>query len=293
MDIFSNFHKPEFFEHHLSEFKDKSISIFYDWPCNWNQDEIHSALTKNQINILILVEPNDYFATHDWAIRHSKHYTAILTFSDRVISECDNAVLFPGTGTWLLDKDKMKNNEIEIDLDYINSFENCDKKFEVSFLRGRKKNDMPGHNLRWEIYDRRDEVKIPTKFFDVLEDTKDGGDLDLSAKRVMWDGSMFHLSLENSQDSSYITEKVLDAFLTKTIPIYWGAPKIGEYFDEKGFFTFETADEAIEKMNNLTEKDYYDRKKYVDKNYKLALHYGDFFGRVKSWLSDFVKANKI
>ena len=46
-------------------------------------------------------------------------------------------------------------------------------------------------------------------------------------------------------------------------------------------------------MNNLTEKDYYDRKKYLDKNYKLALHYGDFFGRVKSWLSDFVKANKI
>ena len=293
MNIFSNFHKPEFFEYHLSDFKDKPISIFYDYPCPHNSNTIQEDLSKNPINILILVEPNEYFGTHDWAIQNSKSYTAILTFSDRVISECDNAVLFPGTGTWLLDKGKMKNNEIVIDKDYINSFEDKDKKFEVSFLRGKKKNNMPGHDLRWEIYDRKDEVKTPTKFFDVLGDTKDGGELDLSAKRVMWDESMFHLSLENSQDSSYITEKVLDAFLTKTIPIYWGAPKIGEYFHKKGFFTFKTADEAIEKMNNLTEKDYYDRKKYVDTNYKLALNYGNFFGRFKSWISDFVKANKV
>ena len=53
--------------------------------------------------------------------------------------------------------------------------------------------------MRWEIYDRKNEIKNPIKFFDVLEDTKGGGDLDLSAKRVMWDESMFHLSLENSQ----------------------------------------------------------------------------------------------
>ena len=276
MDIFSNFHKPEFFEYHLSDFKDKDISIFYDYPCNWNSNEIQEALSKNPINILILVEPNEYFGILDWAIRYSKHYTAILTWSDRVVSECDNAILFPGTGTWLLDGDKQKNNEIIVDSNYIDSFQDISKKFEISFLRGKKNNGVPGHDLRWEIYDRRD-----------------GGDLDLSAKRIMWDESMIHSTLENSKHSSYITEKVLDAFLTKTIPIYYGAPKIGEYFDEKGFFIFETADEAIEKMNNLTEKDYHDRKEYIDKNYKLALHYGDFFGRFKGWMSDFIKANKI
>ena len=95
MNIFSNFNKAEYFEYSLSDFKDKPISIFYDWPCNWNADEIHKALSKNSINIILLAEPNEYFRIHDFVINNSEKYTAILTWSDEVISKCENAVLYP------------------------------------------------------------------------------------------------------------------------------------------------------------------------------------------------------
>ncbi len=32
-----------------------------------------------------------------------------------------------------------------------------------------------------------------------------------------------HIQVENSQIDTYFTEKLLDCFLTGTVPIYWGA----------------------------------------------------------------------
>ena len=282
LKIFSNFHDPKLFENTLGDFENKPISVFYDWPCGWNQNEIQESLSKNPYNILILGEPNEYFGIHDFAIHNSKVFSAILTWSDEVISGCDNAVLFPFGTSWLTDE-------------YISKMEHpINKKFEVSFLRGGKKK-APGHDLRWVLYDNRDEVKIPTKFFDVLNDydPNTGFHTDQNAKEIVWDESMFHIAIENHSHNGYFTEKIVDAFLTKTIPIYWGCKDIDKYFDTKGMILFETYEEAIEKINKLTEKDYHDRKEYMDKNYKLALHYANFFGRFKNFVSDLVTINKL
>jgi hypothetical protein len=280
LKIFSNFHDPKLFENTLGDFEDKSISVFYDWPISWNQNEIQESLSKNPYNILILGEPDEYFGIHNFAIQNSKAFTAILTWSDEVISRCDNAVLFPFGTTWLDD-------------DYVKKMENVDKNFEVSFLRGAL-NKSPGHNIRHQIYDRLDEIKIPNKFFDVLDDYKlTGSRSDLSAKKIVWNESMFHIAIENHSHNGYFTEKIVDAFLTKTIPIYWGCKDIDKYFDKRGMILFETYEEAIEKINKLTEQDYHDRKEYLAKNYKLALHYADFFGRFKNFMSDLVTVNKL
>jgi|TARA_R100000084_G_C4648381_1_gene148127 hypothetical protein len=282
LEIFSNFHDPKLFENSLTDVKEKPISVFYDWPCGWNQNEIENAISKNPHNILILGEPNEYFGTHDFAIQNSRLFSVILTWSDDIINRCDNAVLFPFGTTWLRD-------------DYISKMENpTDKKFEVSFLRGAKKK-APGHDLRWDLYDDRNRVQVPTKFFDVLDDfdPNTGFHTDLYAKEIVWNESMFHIAIENHSHNGYFTEKVVDAFLTKTIPIYWGCKDIDKYFDEKGMIRFETKEEAISKINNLTEKDYHDRKEYMEKNYKLALHYANFFGRFKNFLNDLVTINKL
>ena len=42
-----------------------------------------------------------------------------------------------------------------------------------------------------------------------------------------------------------------------------------------------------------TEKDYNNRKKYVDNNHKLAVYYSDYMKRFKNWLSDFIKTNGV
>ena len=45
---------------------------------------------------------------------------------------------------------------------------------------------------------------------------------------------MFSVAIENGQYETYFTEKLLDCFATGTIPVYLGAPDIGEHFNKDG-----------------------------------------------------------
>jgi hypothetical protein len=45
----------------------------------------------------------------------------------------------------------------------------------------------------------------------------------------------FVICLENTKQETYITEKIINGFLAKTIPIYWGSDKITDYFNDKRF----------------------------------------------------------
>jgi hypothetical protein len=45
---------------------------------------------------------------------------------------------------------------------------------------------------------------------------------------------MFTFVVENDSYSTYYTEKLTDAFKMGTIPVYWGAPDIGEHFNIDG-----------------------------------------------------------
>lgn len=45
---------------------------------------------------------------------------------------------------------------------------------------------------------------------------------------------MFSVVIENDTYTTYFTEKVTDCFAAGTIPIYWGTPDIGNYFNTDG-----------------------------------------------------------
>ena len=45
---------------------------------------------------------------------------------------------------------------------------------------------------------------------------------------------MFSIVIENDKYETYYTEKLTDCFATGTIPIYWGAPDIGNLFNRDG-----------------------------------------------------------
>jgi hypothetical protein len=47
----------------------------------------------------------------------------------------------------------------------------------------------------------------------------------------------FSFVIENDKYSTYYTEKLTDCFATGTIPIYWGAPDIGDFFNTDGIIT--------------------------------------------------------
>jgi hypothetical protein len=104
---------------------------------------------------------------------------------------------------------------------------------------------------------------------------------------------MFHIAVENSQNKNYFTEKIVDAFLTKTLPIYWGCPNIGEYFDDRGIILFNNENELIDIINSLTEEDYNNRKEYIEKNTQIALYYAEYFMRCKDIIKEIIKLNKL
>uniref|UniRef100_UPI00165C941E glycosyltransferase family 10 domain-containing protein n=1 Tax=Helicobacter pylori TaxID=210 RepID=UPI00165C941E len=64
----------------------------------------------------------------------------------------------------------------------------------------------------------------------------------------------FNLCFENSQGYGYVTEKIIDAYFSHTIPIYWGSPSVAKGFNPKSFVNvhdFKDFDEAIDYVRYL------------------------------------------
>jgi glycosyltransferase involved in cell wall biosynthesis len=81
------------------------------------------------------------------------------------------------------------------------------------------------------------------------------------------------VAIENGIYKNYFTEKILDCFLTGTIPIYRGCTNISDFFNQKGIITFDTHDELLEVLKAIKEDSYTIDKTIIQENYELALKY--------------------
>ena len=73
--------------------------------------------------------------------------------------------------------------------------------------------------------------------------------------------SRFAITMENSQEEYYITEKIINGFRAGTIPIYWGSPHSTIYFNSKRFLELKGTTDTdinalIDKMINITDDEY-------------------------------------
>ncbi|KAA0448390.1 MAG: hypothetical protein FXV79_04900 [Candidatus Thioglobus sp.] len=121
------------------------------------------------------------------------------------------------------------------------------------FLIGRKLR----HQIIAEITDKN--IAILGRGYKSFKDKKDG----LLPYH-------FSIVIENYQETDYFTEKLLDAFACKTVPIYWGCPNIGDYFDIDGIIIFNNIDELKQIVENLSVEDYQKYAKIMEKNLKTA-----------------------
>jgi hypothetical protein len=84
---------------------------------------------------------------------------------------------------------------------------------------------------------------------------------------------MFSIAIENSIDNFYYTEKIIDCFITKNIPIYRGAKNIGEFFDERGIIQWTDINELNDILDSISPKKYSEMLPYIEKNYYIAKGY--------------------
>ncbi|MFK5281932.1 hypothetical protein ACI3PL_20485, partial [Lacticaseibacillus paracasei] len=88
---------------------------------------------------------------------------------------------------------------------------------------------------------REKEFKIPTNFHKTIGDRSNLEDARIG-KEIVFGNSQYGICIENFSHRGFFTEKLLDCFLMKTIPIYWGCSDIGTYFNKEGIIKFENVD---------------------------------------------------
>lgn len=106
-----------------------------------------------------------------------------------------------------------------------------DKTKNISIIASSK-NWTIGHDLRHKIIKNLQGVDIwggDYKYFNnKLDPLKD---------------YMFSISIMNARTENYFTEILNDCFVVGTIPIFWGCPNIGNFYNIDGILTFETIDD--------------------------------------------------
>lgn len=96
----------------------------------------------------------------------------------------------------------------------------------------------------------------------------------------------FEVVIENYIDDYWFTEKILNCFACKTIPIYYGAKKLGDYFNIDGVIQIDSPRQAIEIVRNLNfEEEYKKRMPAILDNFEKVKKYS----RLGDWLLDTYK----
>ena len=95
---------------------------------------------------------------------------------------------------------------------------------------------------------------------------------------------MFSITIENSKEDYMFTEKLIDCFLTGTVPIYYGCPSICKFFNTYGIITIDSLDDLTNILPTLNDNLYNKIKPYIEDNYNKAQQYKRFIINEKAIL---------
>lgn len=180
----------------------------------------------------------------------------ILTKSETLLKNIKNGIFFLYGNTFIKDVNSIKINKTHL----------------LSLIASKKKN-LEGHKLRHTIVDYiRDnnfEADIMGRGYKAFEHKEDG----LAPY-------FYSIVIENNQESNYFTEKLIDCFLCETVPIYWGAPNIENFFDPRGMIICKTKTDIKMALNNISLEDYQLKQQWIKANKEKAYSYINFEKRV-------------
>jgi hypothetical protein len=172
-----------------------------------------------------------------------------------------------------------------------------EKTFSVSFLlsysgKGNlsfSKKETRNYYLRQKIWDKEKEFSVPTQFYisrrDMNKYSKELRNRAMPTDSKKWIfNSQFNISIENSNQPNYFTEKLLGCFISMTIPIYMGCTNIGDFFDTRGMFVAQSVDDILSICNSLTPETYAKMLPYLKENKRRA---EAFIGLYDRMINDF------
>jgi len=204
----------------------------------------------------------------DFIYNHPDKYTFVLTHIDEILISNPKAKLLMATSSWVYGHEPEEKN------------------FCISTLVGGKNNPLlEGYALRHKVWNNKEKIITPTDFY--LSSHTPWDKINYSANKVLGDSkvplfnSQYHIAIENTSINNMFTEKLIDCFQTKTIPIYYGAPNIGDTFNSSGIIMVNSLDDIINACNQLTPDTYERMLPIVIDNYETSLKYCDYNKQIK------------
>lgn len=193
-------------------------------------------------------EPRSVHRRHFFWLRFiGARFHRIFTYNAEFLAQVKNARYCMSGTTWIKNPEKL-----------------VIQKTEMTSLIASKKRDLEGHNLRHQTADwakhANADIKVLGSGYQRFGPKEDG----LAPFR-------FSVVTENSAEQGYISEKLIDCLICKTVPLYWGAPDVGRHFDISGLIICNSFEDIVRELQNLTIEKYDGYKAVIEKNHATAL----------------------
>jgi len=224
--------------------KFEGVSIFSDDTIESNL--VHQIQSSHKIGWLMEtreVSPGRYQNFN----KYKDNYEFILTHDSYLLENYpDKAKFIPFGGCWIKD----------------HNFNLYPKSKLISMVLSDKKY-MPGHKLRHQIANTLSGIDLYGR----------GTNKPIKYKETSLKDYYFSIVIENSKTDNYFTEKLIDCFATGVLPIYWGCPNIGNFFNTEGIIVLNSIDD-LESVIPLLTPEYYNSKiKVIKENLTLSKQY--------------------
>lgn len=163
-------------------------------------------------------------------------YDMIFTWCEELVELHDRIKWIPGSGSWIREPKIYPKSKL------------------VSIIASNKSH-LPGHQQRLHMIEQ---LKPYAPLFG-------RGFNEVKYKEEALSDYMFSVAIENMDN--WFTEKLLDCFLTGTVPIYYGTPSVGKWFNTDGMIFLEDGFD----IESLSEGFYASKKDAIEENFNKAL----------------------
>lgn len=222
---------------------DKQINFYVDNNVYFLEDK------DDPDAICLLVEPRAIIPmTYKWVEEHFSKFRYVFTFDSQMLKYPNAKLLIYG----------------QITAEY----PNMPKTKEISMVCSDKA-FCDGHRSRQYV------ARELSAYIDTYGKFNGGQFAD---DKTIYDGYRFNVAMENYQDGHYFTEKICNCFASKVIPIYYGCPNIGEYFNTDGIIICDSPDDVIEKTLSIIDpvKEYEKRLDAMFDNFHRVQKYRSY-----------------
>lgn len=211
--------------------------------------------TRARVSIAMAEPAAIHAAHHRKLLRAAHRFHRVLSYDEALLAALPNGIFFPYGSTWIPDWRSL-------DL----------TKTAMCSLIASEKRSQRGHVLRHSLAER-----VRREGLDV--EVMGRGYQPFGAKAEGLARFRYSIVVENVREQNCFTEKLIDAVLCQTVPIYWGCPNIGDFFDTTGMILCDGEEDMIMALQSMSEEDYAARLPALLEAIPQAEAYGDFFLR--------------